>query len=64
MAISIISCLSADGKLLFLSKDDNVNSDIYVSSYEGGNWSKVIKLNKNINTKYWESHGFISRRWK
>jgi hypothetical protein len=55
-----ISCLSADGKLLFLARDDNFNSDIYVSSYNGTNWSKVTKLNKNINTKYWESHGFIS----
>jgi tetratricopeptide (TPR) repeat protein len=26
-----ISCLSADGKLLFLSKDDHINSDIYMS---------------------------------
>ena len=55
-----ISCLSADGKLLFLSRDDNENSDIYVSSYNGASWSKTSKLNKNINTKYWESHGFIS----
>lgn len=55
-----ISCLSADGKLLFLSKDDHINSDIYVSSYDGNSWSKTLKLNKNINTKYWESHGFIS----
>lgn len=55
-----ISCLSADGKLLFLSKDDNENSDIYVSSFDGSHWSKTVKLNKNINTKYWESHGFIS----
>jgi len=55
-----ISCLSADGKLLFLSKDDNYNSDIYVSSFNGKSWSAIVKLNKNINTKYWESHGFIS----
>lgn len=55
-----ISCLSSDGKLLFLSKDDNYNSDIYVSSFNGSIWSPVRKLNKNINTKYWESHGFIS----
>ncbi len=55
-----ISCLSADGKLLFLSKDDNFNSDIYVSSFNGIGWSKTTKLNKNINTKYWESHGFLS----
>jgi Tol biopolymer transport system component len=55
-----ISCLSADGKLLFLSKDDNYNSDIYSSSFDGISWTKTVKLNKNINTKYWESHGFIS----
>ena len=55
-----ISCLSADGKLLFLSKDDNYNSDIYASSFNGKSWSASVKLNKNINTKYWESHGFIS----
>lgn len=55
-----ISCLSADGKQLYLSKDDNYNSDIYVSSFDGAVWSKIVKLDKNINTKYWESHGFIS----
>jgi tetratricopeptide (TPR) repeat protein len=55
-----ISSLSADGKLLFLSKDDNYNSDIYTSSFNGNSWTKSIKLNKNINTKYWESHGFLS----
>jgi tetratricopeptide (TPR) repeat protein len=55
-----ISCLSADGKQLFLSRDDNYNSDIYSSSLTGGVWSKTVKLNKNINTKYWESHGFLS----
>lgn len=55
-----ISCLSADGKQLYLSKDDNYNSDIYVSSFDGTVWSKAVKLDKNINTKYWESHGFLS----
>ena len=55
-----ISCLSSDGKQIFLSRDDNYNSDIYSSSYNGETWSKTVKLNKNINTKYWESHGFIS----
>jgi tetratricopeptide (TPR) repeat protein len=55
-----ISCLSADGRLLFLSKDDNYNSDIFSSSFNGTSWTPAVKLNKNINTKYWESHGFIS----
>jgi tetratricopeptide (TPR) repeat protein len=55
-----ISCLSSDGKTLLLSKSTDDNSDIYYSTFNGSNWSKMIRLNKNINTKYWESHGFIS----
>ena len=55
-----ISGLSADGKILLLSKDDNVNSDIYMSTLQGSDWTKAVKLNKNINTKYWESHGYMS----
>jgi tetratricopeptide (TPR) repeat protein len=55
-----ISCLSTDGKMLFLSVSDKFNSDLYYSTYDGTKWSKAVKLNKNINTKYWESGGFIS----
>ncbi len=55
-----ISCLSSDGSTLLLSRDDSYNSDIYFSTLKGDSWSKCLRLNKNINTKYWESHGFIS----
>jgi tetratricopeptide (TPR) repeat protein len=55
-----ISCLSADGRMLFLSKNDNFNSDIYSSSFNGSRWEPLVKLNKNINTRGWESHAFIS----
>jgi tetratricopeptide (TPR) repeat protein len=55
-----ISSLSADGNVLFLSKDDDYNSDIFTSSFDGIRWRPTVKLNKNINTKYWESHGYIS----
>ncbi|MBG0859948.1 MAG: PD40 domain-containing protein [Bacteroidales bacterium] len=55
-----ISCISSNGKLLILSKDDNYNSDIYQSSYDGVRWTESTRLNKNINTKYWESHGFVT----
>lgn len=55
-----ISCLSKDGKILFVSKDDDNDSDIYSSSFDGTIWSPSVKLNKNINSKYWESHAFIS----
>jgi tetratricopeptide (TPR) repeat protein len=55
-----ISCLFYDGRTLLLSKDDDFDSDIYSSKYDGTKWLTVVKLNKNINTKSWESHGFIS----
>ncbi len=55
-----VSCLSADGTTLYLSKDDDYNSDIYSSNFNGGTWTKTVKLNRNINTRYWESHGFVS----
>lgn len=55
-----ISALSSDGKTLLLSKNDNFNSDIYISTYNGTEWSRTVRLNKNINTRYWESQAFIS----
>ncbi|HUW93281.1 MAG TPA: hypothetical protein VMV74_08960 [Bacteroidales bacterium] len=55
-----VSCLSVTGNMLFLSKDDNINSDIWVSKFDGVRWAPATKLKKDINTKYWESHGYIS----
>jgi tetratricopeptide (TPR) repeat protein len=55
-----ISCLSSDGRTLFLSRDDNFNSDLYLSTFNGKTWGPCQKLNKYINTKYWESHGYSS----
>ena len=55
-----ISCLSADGNILFLSMSDKFNSNLYSSTFDGTKWGKVVKLNKNINTKAWQSHAFIS----
>jgi hypothetical protein len=55
-----VSCLSFDGRTLLLSVSDTYNSDIFSSTFNGTKWSKAVRLNKNINTKYWESHGYIS----
>jgi tetratricopeptide (TPR) repeat protein len=55
-----ISCLADNGNTLYLSSDDNYNSDIYFSKFDGKSWTKTIKLNKYINTRYWESHGFVT----
>lgn len=55
-----ISCLSPKGNVMLLSKDDNINSDIWISNFNGVRWEPAKKLSKEINTKYWEAHGFLT----
>jgi tetratricopeptide (TPR) repeat protein len=52
--------LNNDGTELFLYKKDNEDGNIYSSVYVNGAWSPIKKLNKNINTKFYESHAGIS----
>lgn len=55
------SCsLNGDGTQLFLYKTDNYDGAIYSSDYMNGKWTPIKKLNKNINTKFYESHASIS----
>jgi hypothetical protein len=52
--------LSKDGKELYLYSSADYDGIIYTSRFEYGTWSPLVKLNDNINTKYWESHAAIS----
>ena len=55
------SCsLNSDGTELFLYKTDNYDGNIYSSNLVNGSWTPIKKLNKNINTKFYESHASIS----
>lgn len=55
------SCsLNYDGTLLFLYKTDNFDGNIYSSEFINNTWTPVTKLNRNINTKFYESHAAIS----
>ena len=55
------SCsLNNDGTELFLYKTDNYDGAIYSSNYIDGAWTPIKKLNKYINTKFYESHAAIS----
>ncbi len=58
------TCLNYDGTELYVYKIDNFVGNIYVSHLENDQWSKIEKLNKNINTKFYESHASISRDGK
>jgi len=54
------SSLNYDGTELFLYKDDMKDGNIYSTTYKDGKWSPIKKLNRNINTKFYESHASIS----
>jgi outer membrane protein OmpA-like peptidoglycan-associated protein len=52
--------LSFDGKELYLVKKNQSEADIYISRFIKGHWTKIEKLNANINSEYYESHASIS----
>jgi hypothetical protein len=55
------SCsLNKDGTELYLYKTDNYDGVIYSSLYKDGQWTAIRKLNRNINTKFYESHAAVS----
>lgn len=54
------SSLTPDGKTLLMYRVDTWDGNIYVSHLQGETWSKVEKLNGNVNTKFWESHATMS----
>ncbi len=52
--------LSPDGQTILIYKDDNGDGNIYSTTLDGDKWSTPVKLNENINSKYWEPSAFIS----
>jgi len=54
------TCLSSDGKELYLVKTSGEGSDIWVSVLNSSGWSKAEKLNKNINTRADETSAWLS----
>jgi hypothetical protein len=49
-----------DGTELFIYKNDNYDGNIYSSQLVNSTWTPIKKLNKNINTKFYESHASVS----
>jgi hypothetical protein len=52
--------LSPDGQTLFTFVSNNDAGDLFMSSLNGTEWSKSVRLNKNINTAEWEGSCSIS----
>ncbi|KAA3439365.1 OmpA family protein [Rufibacter hautae] len=54
-----IQLFDNDSKLLMYRQDEG--GDIFMTSRDGGDWGQPQKLNKNVNSKGFESDAFISR---
>jgi hypothetical protein len=52
--------ISKDGKDLYVYSSADYDGIIYTTHFDNGIWSPLVKLNDNINTKFWESHATIS----
>ena len=52
--------ISPDGQTILIYKDDKGDGNIYSTSLKGDIWETPVKLNENINSKYWEPSAFIS----
>jgi tetratricopeptide (TPR) repeat protein/uncharacterized membrane protein YjjP (DUF1212 family) len=48
--------ISFHGDEIFVYRSDDFDGNIYSSKLKNEKWSKLEKLNDNINTKFWESH--------
>lgn len=58
--------LSADGRELYIYRQGaDYDGNIYVTKRDKNDkWSNLVRLNDNINTKYWESHATVSHDGK
>jgi outer membrane protein OmpA-like peptidoglycan-associated protein/tetratricopeptide (TPR) repeat protein len=52
--------ITGDGRLLIIYMDDGGNGNLYYSQRKDSTWTKIKSLGNEINTIYWESHGFIT----
>ncbi len=52
--------ITGDGSLLVLFMDDGEDGNLYFSQRKDTTWTRIKSFGKQINTIYWESHGFIT----
>lgn len=53
-------CLSIDGTELYIFRNDIKGSNIYMSTFDGRDWSEPVKLPEPVNSRYDETHASVS----
>ncbi len=53
--------LSYDGTYMIIYRNDDFIGNLYQSELVDGGWTNMTKIGSNINTKYWESHGSMTK---
>lgn len=56
----IVNSVTHDGSFLVIYFYDGADGNLFYSERTGQGWSKIKKFPKPVNSKYWESHGFIT----
>ncbi len=56
--------MSYKGDRMYIYRNDDFIGNLYQTTYSNGKWGPLVKLNENINTKYWESHASETRDGK
>jgi hypothetical protein len=55
------TALNYEGDELIIYRSDNFIGDLFTSRLVDGFWTPPVRMNDNINTKYWESHACFTR---
>lgn len=54
-------CVSVDGRMLILSREEKNNYDLYFSTFENGQWTKPVSLGSPVNSSYNETGASLSK---
>ncbi|MBN2485046.1 MAG: OmpA family protein [Bacteroidales bacterium] len=56
-----VTGISHSGSCILLARQDAFDSDIYISYYENGEWTKSKPLGKPFSSRYFESHASFGK---
>ena len=55
------ACLSIDGKMLILSREEKDNYDLFYSVFENGKWTEPVSMGNSINSSADEKEASLSK---